>query len=133
MDGFTVSREEWDAVQAFLQTQSPDEVARVRHQEKTLPWPGAEEAGVSDVTVTYCRFRDTEQNRCSVYPARPTICRLFGQTHWLPCPIGAVAQYPEDAPQVWNHYREFDRRTFAQWEADETQDKQNVPNGLQNF
>jgi hypothetical protein len=119
MDGFTVTREEWDAIQAYLQMQAPEEVARIQNQQKTLPWPGAEDAGLTDVTVTYCRFRDTENDRCSVYPARPTICRLFGQTHWLPCPIGAVTRYPEDAPQVWNEYRQQERRTFSEWEQTE--------------
>lgn len=113
IDGFTVTRAEWEAIQAYLATQPAEEIGRVQQQEKTVPWPGAEETGA---TVTYCRFRDREQNNCSIYPARPTICRLFGHTKWLPCPIGAVTQTPDDAALVWEAYRSFERRTFAEWE-----------------
>jgi hypothetical protein len=114
MEGFTVSRPEWEMVKEYLAQADPAEVARVAHEEKTVPWPGAEDMGV---TVTYCRFRDRENNRCSVYPARPTICRLFGQVAWLPCPIDAVPHYPADAAGVWNQYRQFERRTFSEWDA----------------
>jgi hypothetical protein len=111
-DGFTVTRAEYDAVQAYLATLAPAEVDRVRRQEKTVPWPGAEETGA---TVTYCRYRDMENGNCFIYPARPTICRLFGHTKWLPCPIGAVRSTPADAAQVWNDYRSFPRRTWSEW------------------
>lgn len=113
MDGFAVTHDEWKAIQEYLATRPEDETARVRQQEKTVPWPGAEDTGA---TVTYCRFRDRERNNCSIYPVRPTICRLFGHTKWLPCPIGAVSQTPEDAALVWETYRAFERRTFAEWE-----------------
>lgn len=113
--GFGVTYQEWEAVRDYLKTLPAEEVERVTvHQNKTVPWPGAEDSGA---TVTLCKYRDIENNNCFVYPARPTICRLFGQTHWLPCPIDAVPSYPEDAPQVWNIYRGFYRRTFAEWEA----------------
>lgn len=114
MDGYQVTRPEWDAVQDYLAGCDPNEVARVAGQEKTVPWPGAEDLGA---TVTYCPFRDMEHNRCSVYPARPTVCRLFGQVEWLPCPIGAVPTYPPDAGEVWNQYRRFERRTLAEWRS----------------
>lgn len=119
MAGFTVTRQEWEAVRGYLATQPPAEVERVRAQPKTVPWPGAAEAGVPEATVTYCRFRDGERGNCSVYPARPTVCRLFGQTEWLPCPIGAVTRYPADAAAVWNEYRNFERRTWEEWEESE--------------
>lgn len=110
--GFLVTREENDAVQAFRQTRPASEIARIDAQNKIVPWPGAEDSGA---TVTLCRYRDTERGNCSVYPARPTVCRLFGQTAWLPCPIEAVPAYPGDAPAVWNAYRRFDRRTWEAW------------------
>lgn len=113
MDGFTVTQPEWEAAKAYVLKADPREVARVARQEKTVPWPGAEDTGA---TVTYCRFRDMENDRCSVYSARPTICRLFGQVSWLPCPIDAVPEYPADGAAVWNEYRRFERRTFAEWE-----------------
>jgi ferredoxin len=114
MDGFTVTREEYEAVRAYLAAQDPAEVARVAAQEKTVPWPGAEDTGA---TVTFCRYRDTEHGNCSVYPVRPTICRLFGQTPWLPCPIGAVTHFPDGSAELWNDYRLHDRRTWAEWDA----------------
>jgi hypothetical protein len=114
-DGVTVTRQEWDAVRAFLDAAPEEEVARVLSQQKVVPWPGAdEEAGA---TVTLCRFRDTERNNCFVYPARPTICRLFGHTPWLPCPIGKVERVPDGSPALWGDYRTFERRTFAEWAA----------------
>lgn len=114
MDGFTVTRHEWDAVKDYLALADLEEVARIAAQPQTVPWPGAEDTGA---TVTYCRFRDQAHNRCSIYPARPTVCRLFGQVEWLPCPIEAVPSYPASAPAVYNSYRTFERHTFAEWEA----------------
>ena len=112
--GFLVTEAEYRAAIAFRETLPASEVARVDALSKTVPWEGAEEFGA---TVTMCRYRDTERNECSIYPARPTICRLFGQTAWLPCPIDAVPSYPQDAPAVWNAYRNFDRRTWEDWDA----------------
>lgn len=112
--GFLVTREEWESANAYLATVPPAEVHRVLTQNKNVPWPGAEDSGA---TVTLCRFRDTEKDNCFLYPARPTICRLFGQTAWLPCPIDAVPSYPSDAPAVWNAYRRFERRTWEDWDA----------------
>ena len=111
-DGFTVTRAEYDAAQAYLATLPAAEVDRVLRQDKVVPWPGAEETGT---TVTYCRYRDRERGNCFIYPARPTICRLFGHTEWLPCPIGAVRAVPADAAEVWNEYRSFTRRTWSEW------------------
>ncbi|MBC7805356.1 MAG: YkgJ family cysteine cluster protein [Akkermansiaceae bacterium] len=111
--GILVTRDEQEAVQTYLATLAPSAVRRVLGQNKTVPWPGAEESGA---TVDLCRFRDTENHNCFVYPARPTVCRLMGQTTWLPCPIEAVPEYPESAPAVWNEYRRFERKTWEEWE-----------------
>ncbi|MBC8102274.1 MAG: YkgJ family cysteine cluster protein [Cytophagales bacterium] len=113
MDGFTVSRAEREAVEAYLAAQAPEEVQRVADQEKTVPWPGAEDTGA---TVTFCRYRDTQNRRCSIYPVRPTVCRLFGHTPWLPCPIEAVPQVPDGSPELWRDYLAFERRTWSEWE-----------------
>ena len=114
-DGIVVTRAEWDAVRAHLAALPAAAVARVLGQEKTVPWAGAEETGA---TVTVCPFRDTESNNCFVYDARPTVCRLMGQTTWLPCPIEAVPHYPEDAAPVWNAYRRFERKGWREWAAE---------------
>ena len=118
VDGFKVSRSEWDAVQSYLAAQPAEEVARIAAQEKTVPWPGAEDTGA---TVTFCRYRDRENGRCSVYPARPTVCRLFGHTPWLPCPIEAVPHVPEGSPELWREYLVFERRTWNDWDDAEGQ------------
>ncbi len=113
MDGFTVTRAEYDAVQVYLASLPDEEVARIRAQEKTVPWPGAEDTGA---TVTFCPWRDSESGNCFVYPVRPTVCRLFGHTPWLPCPIEAVPFYPDGSPEVWSEYLRFDKRTWAEWD-----------------
>lgn len=33
-----------------------------------------------------CIFRDTEENKCAIYEARPQICRMQGYYEGLPCP-----------------------------------------------
>jgi hypothetical protein len=123
MDGFTVTRDEYLAVRAYLQTLPPDEVARVLGQQKIVPWPGAEETGA---TVTYCRFRDMSRRNCFIYPVRPTVCRLFGHTPWLPCPIEAIRHFPEGSPELWNEYMTFERKTWAEWDA--VFDAEDAPN-----
>ena len=115
-DGFLVTEAEWQAVQAYLNAQPEEAVARVARQEKVADWPGAEESGA---TLTYCRYRDRQRNRCSIYPVRPTVCRLFGHTRWLPCPIEAVEKVPNGAEELWREYRCFERRTWNQWEERE--------------
>jgi hypothetical protein len=95
--GFTVTREEHRAVQDYLAAQPAAEVARVLNQNKVAPWPG-DDAGTG-ATFTFCRYRDRDHDNCFVYPARPTVCRLFGHTPWLPCPIEAVAQVRTAPPR----------------------------------
>ena len=34
-----------------------------------------------------CKFL-TEDHKCSIYPARPAICRMFGVTDEMPCEFG---------------------------------------------
>ncbi len=120
--GFLVSYDEYVAARLYLATLPPLEVARVLGQDKNVPWPGAEdisaaELGLEPPTVTLCRYRDVERDNCFLYPVRPTICRLFGHTEWLPCPIGAVPNCPDGAPAVWNDYRGFERETWEGWDA----------------
>jgi ferredoxin len=114
--GFGVTQPEWEAVKEYLDQQPETDRVRVQSQLKTLPWPGAE---TEELVVTYCRFRDQENNRCSIYPVRPTICRLFGQASWLPCPIEAVPAYPEGAVALWNDYSREKRKTWEEWQEEE--------------
>jgi Fe-S-cluster containining protein len=114
--GFGVTQQEWKDTVAFLAQQAPEERARIELQRRNLTWPGTEE---HPIPVTYCRFRDLEKNCCSIYPVRPTICRLFGQTEWLPCPIDAVPAYPAGAASLWNDYRIEKRKTWEEWQEEE--------------
>ena len=112
--GFTVTREEYAAVRVYLASQPPAEVTRVLGQNKVAPWPG-DDAGTG-ATFTFCRYRDRDHDNCFVYLARPTVCRLFGHTPWLPCPIEAVAYVPDGSPALWNDYRGHERRTWEDWD-----------------
>ena len=38
-----------------------------------------------------CIFRDNEARKCSIYPVRPLICRLFGVAQGMNCPKGNSA------------------------------------------
>ena len=121
LDGFTVTREEYDAAIRYLATLPDQPKRRILTQKKVLPWPGTEDdfsenSTGEGVTFTHCRFHDTENGMCLIYPVRPTVCRLFGHTHWLPCPIEAVQNTPEGSPELWQEYRMFERHTYAQWE-----------------
>lgn len=40
----------------------------------------------SDLTCPYLK-----QNRCSVHPVRPLVCRMYGVVTGMPCPHGCVA------------------------------------------
>lgn len=39
-----------------------------------------------------CPFRDEKGRKCAIYPARPTICRLFGVTHGMTCVNGNTCE-----------------------------------------
>ncbi len=41
-----------------------------------------------------CKLLDVENNRCSVYSARPGACRLFGRVSELVCPHGSETHFP---------------------------------------
>jgi hypothetical protein len=111
--GFTVTREEHRAVQDYLAAQPAAEVARVLNQNKVAPWPG-DDAGTG-ATFTFCRYRDRDHDNCFVYPARPTVCRLFGHTPWLPCPIEAVSTVR--TVRSLERVPASERRTWEDWES----------------
>jgi len=113
LEGIAVTRSEYDAVTTKFAGLPHEMQRRILGEEKTVPWPGAEDSGA---TMTWCRYRDQERDNCSVYSERPTVCRLFGHTDWLPCPTGAVTKFATGTDGVWNVYREFERRTWAEWD-----------------
>lgn len=73
------------------------------------------------VTVELCRFLDPAAKRCTVYPARPLVCRLLGHVVWLPCPIGRVTRTAREEPsvQLMQAYAGSERRTYEEWAAHE--------------
>jgi Fe-S-cluster containining protein len=56
-----------------------------RKLEETTPIMGATLTGSPGATCPYLVLR-----RCTVYEARPLICRVFGVAEGLPCPHGCV-------------------------------------------
>lgn len=112
--GVPATRTEWETIKAHITGLAAEEqtyLAEVLAQDKTV------DLG-DDVTVRMCRYRDMEQGRCSVYAARPLICRLLGHVEWMPCPIEKVPRRiaTPDALELMRAYTAFERRTFEEWE-----------------
>jgi uncharacterized protein len=104
-EGVRMTRVEFLRVEQFLEAH-PAESTRVASQDKTIPdWP----------VTRFCQFRDTELNRCFIYPVRPVICRLFGHTEWLPCPLEIVPLRGQDAMDVYQEYAAEEIRTYDEW------------------
>lgn len=119
--GVPATCHEWETLQTFLAALSATEraeVARVEAQDKTVDLGDG-------VTVRMCRYRDMEQGRCVVYPARPLVCRLLGHVEWMPCPIEKVPHVipTTDALALMQAYAQFERHTFEAWEQ-QTLEKQ---------
>lgn len=115
------SRAEWNALQNYIEAQDAPDQARivaVQQQDKSV------DLG-DDVQVEMCRYWDTENSLCAVYPVRPLACRLLGHVEWMPCPIEKV---PHSLPltqslELMQSYAEFERKTFAEWEAEQADNK----------
>jgi len=118
------SRAEWDALQNHIASQDAPTQARisaVERQDKTV------DLG-DEVRVEMCRYWDTENSLCAVYPVRPLACRLLGHVEWMPCPIEKV---PHALPivqslELMQSYAQFERKTFAEWEAESATEKIDV-------
>jgi hypothetical protein len=111
--GVPMLRVEFEAVREFLAGPEGEEALRVERQAKRLPYPGTE-----DVFYTACRFRDVERGRCSIYPVRPAVCRMFGHVEWLPCPVGIIPAPVPGGIQAMRRYGEAPLRTYEEWLAD---------------
>lgn len=112
--GVPATRDEWDILQTHIASASSEEQAAIAHvqtQDKTV------DLG-DEVTVQMCRYRDMENGRCSVYAARPLVCRLLGHVEWMPCPIEKVLKPipTPDALALMQAYAVFERHTFEEWE-----------------
>jgi len=111
--GVPMLRPEFEAIQAYLAGPEGAEGRRVEQEDKQAPYPGTD-----DVFYTACRFRDIERGRCSIYPVRPLVCRLFGHVEWLPCPIEKVPAVP-GALEMMRRYGEAPQKTYEEWLADQ--------------
>jgi Fe-S-cluster containining protein len=103
-------RVEFEAIHAFLAGPEGGEARLVEQQGKRVPYPGVE-----DVFYTACRFRDVARGRCSIYPVRPLICRLFGHVEWLPCPIQKVPAPTPGGVEVMRRYGDVPQKTYEEW------------------
>ncbi len=111
--GVPMLRAEFDAIQTFLAGPNGEEARLVELLGKQLPYPGTSvEEGAF---YTACRFRDIERARCSIYPVRPLICRLFGHVEWLPCPIAKVPSPTPGGPEIMLEYRKAPQHTYEEW------------------
>lgn len=66
-----VTDDEWRLIRRAIKHMPQDERIRLKEQERP--------------SLT-CPLRDMENSRCSVYEARPHICRMQGEYDGLPCP-----------------------------------------------
>ncbi len=107
-------RAEFLKIRAYLDGPEGADARRVEAQNKEVPYPGTDPA-VDAVFYQACRFRDVELGRCSIYPARPVICRLFGHVEWLPCPIQKVPAPVEEGPALMRRYGDAPLKTYEEW------------------
>jgi Fe-S-cluster containining protein len=88
--------------------------AAPREVEKMVEASGGKPFGHRDVIT--CDYL-TEDQRCSVYEARPFICRLYGASGELPCdygcalPAGALTKAEAEAART--RYYELAQNVFA--------------------
>ncbi len=99
---------EFHRIVEHLRTLDARQVVRVLEQEKTVVW-------FEDIESEACLFYDVPKQRCIVYPARPFICRLFGQVEWMPCPLGKPVPLVRDGLRLMLDYAAEERATFPQW------------------
>jgi Fe-S-cluster containining protein len=115
--GVPILHVEFAAIRAFLVTPEGEEARRLEQEDKQTPYPGTEPD--EGVFYTACRFRDRERGRCSIYPVRPLVCRLFGHVEWLPCPIQKVPGPTPGGFDAMKRYGEGGLRTYEEWLAGE--------------
>jgi hypothetical protein len=112
--GVPIARLEYQAIRTYLASEEGAEARTVEQQDKQVPYPGAEE-----YSYTACRFRNVEQGRCSIYPVRPVVCRLFGHVEWLPCPIEKISGPVSGGVEAMRRYGSAAQKTYEDWLAEE--------------
>lgn len=79
-----VSAMEMKDIQKELKTKKQKEIKRLKKQKRT---------------ELQCMFVDTDKKQCSIYNARPNICKQYGYVEGLSCPFNpeyATGQYQGD-------------------------------------
>lgn len=66
-----VSFKEMQDIQKELKKKKPKEIKRLKKQKRT---------------ELQCMFVDTDKKQCSIYEARPNICKQYGYVKGLACP-----------------------------------------------
>lgn len=111
--GVPMLQAEFAAILDYVEGPDGGDARNVELQPKQLPYPGTQPS--EGAFYTACRFRDVERGRCSIYPVRPLICRLFGHVEWLPCPIGKVPAVTPGGPEIMLEYRKAPQHTYEEW------------------
>jgi hypothetical protein len=106
-------RSEFEAVRDYVEGPEGAQARSVQREPKQLPYPGTLPS--EEVFYTACRFRDVERGRCSIYPVRPLICRLFGHVEWLPCPISKVPAPVPGGRELMLQYGQAPQHTYEEW------------------
>ena len=106
--GVQMTEEEFLRIVEHLRGLDPRQVTRVLDQDKQVTW-------FEDTNTEACLFQDVTRGGCIVYPARPLVCRLFGQVEWLPCPLGRRLPQVRDGLELIQAYAEERRATFPEW------------------
>ena len=91
-----------------------EEFLRIRATLGDRPDPPQRERAAGQMSAP-CRFYAPDLPGCTVYAARPLICRLFGLVEWLPCPTSRRGAEVPDAREMMDWYGSQDLRTYAQW------------------
>lgn len=66
----------------------------------------AERCGGFDYVERECPKLDGEK-RCTVYPDRPFICRIFASSEIMPCPYGYGPEHPLNREETMALLREY--------------------------
>jgi hypothetical protein len=111
--GVPILRAEFVQIREYLASPEGGDARLVEQQDKQLPYPGT-----ADVFYTACRFRDRDRGRCSIYPVRPLVCRLFGHVEWLPCPIQKITAPHPGGVETMRRYGEAPLKTYEEWLTD---------------
>jgi len=108
------ARHEWEAIRTYLAGLSPERraaIADIEAQEKSVDLGDG-------VRVSMCRYYDMTQDRCSIYPVRPLVCRILGHVEWMPCPIDRIPSMlpTPTALHLMDAYADLERRTLDEWQ-----------------